>query len=318
MTPGRFLVVLLLALLGATGAFWLSLQRHLPRDASFGPSALPGLAGELPQVDHLSITAADGRHVTIERRGESFGIAEFDGYPADRQRVQKLLAALADLHLASRDVGHLVNQDGAMTVALSGRLAPRQIRIGPAAGPETAYVRIDAADAIGIAGPAPPVDADAGHWLASPLVDIADGAVRRLVYAADTAPLDVARPAPGAPFAWAGARTGTPTAEALATAPATLVVALPVLGARALNRSEPFIAQTVVETFDGLRIEFAGRADPGRHWLRYRAGTVPAPGAAADEIEHARRLAARLQVLGQAFEVDIPAARYAILFPAAD
>jgi hypothetical protein len=318
VTAGRFVVVLVLALLGATGAFWLSLQRHLPRDASFGPSALPGLAGELPAVDRVTITAGDGRRVTLDRRGESFGIGEFDGYPADRQRLQSLLTALADLHLASRDIGRDVGQDGAVTVTLSGRMTPRLIRIGPAAGPDTAYVRIGPATTTGIAGPAPPLDAEARHWLATPLLDIADDEVSRLVYHADTAPLDMARPARGARFTWAGTRSGSPMPEALATAPATLAVALPVLGARAKTDDLPFGPQTLVETFGGLRLEFAGRTRDGQHWLRFRAATVPAPGAADDDAERARRLAARLQLLGTAFEVEIPAERYATLFPAAD
>ena len=197
-------------------------------------------------------------------------------------------------------------------------MTPRLIRIGPAAGPDTAYIRIGPATTTGIAGPAPPLDAEARHWLATPLVDIADNEVSRLVYHADTAPLDIARPARGARFAWAGARSGSPIPEALATAPATLTVALPVLSARAKADDLAFGPQTVVETFGGLRLEFAGTTRDGHHWLRFRAGNVPAPGAADDDAGRARRLAARLQLLGTAFEVEIPGERYATLFPAAD
>jgi hypothetical protein len=315
MTAGRFAIVLLLALLGVAGAFWLSLQRHLPRDTAFGPVALSGLAGELTLVDRIVITGNDHRQVTLERRGETFAVAEFDGYPADRKRVQTLLAALADLRLAAADAGHGAVDDTATTVELTGRLAPRRVRIGRSAGPDTYSVTIEPTGATGVAGPLPPLDTEADHWLSSPLLDIADSEVHRLVYTADTAPLVVERASPGEPFAWSGSRAGTPTPPAVAASPATLAAALPVLGARRLAASTPFVARTAVETFSGLRVEFAGHVSDGRHWLRFAASVVPATNPSGDDQERARRLAARLQAIGAAFEVDVPAERFASLLP---
>lgn len=315
MTAARFAIVLLLALLGAAGAFWLSLQRHLPRDTAFGPIALPGLAGELPLVDRIVITDHDHRQVTIERHGEAFAVAEFDGYPADRKRVQALLAALADLRIAAQDAGRDAVDDAATTVELTGRLATRRVRIGRPAGPDAYSVKIDPAGATGTAGPLPPLDTQASHWLSSPLLDIADADVRRLIYASDTTPLILERASPGGPFAWAGSRAGSPTPPALAASPATLATALPVLGARRLTGSTPFVARTAVETFGGLRVEFAGRVADGGHWLRFAAHPLPATHAGGDDEERAHRLATRLQAIGAAFEVEVPADRFAILFP---
>ena len=95
-TTRRFALVLALGLLASSGAFWLSMQRHLPRDASFGTEALPGLAGRLTEVDRLRLTGADGNTVTLARRAGHFVVEERAGYAADAARVHALLAALAD------------------------------------------------------------------------------------------------------------------------------------------------------------------------------------------------------------------------------
>lgn len=311
-------MVLLLALVGATGAFWLSMQRNLPRDPNFGPVALPGLAGELPNVDRITLSAADGSHVTLVRAGTSFGVGEFANYPADRHRVHELLTALADLHLASGDGRRAIDETHAVTVDLAGRLSERRLLIAPAPGPEIVYVRLAGSATVGIAGPPPPIDTDPHHWLASPLIDIGAAQLSRIGYHVDTAaPLELVRDAPEAPFALGGSRPGTTVSPLLATAEPDLGAGLEVVGARP-RAPAPFAPMTTLETFAGLRVEFSGRQEAAHHWLSLEARLVPPHHAPADDVERAKRLADRLNAIGSAYEIEISAERFAALFPSAE
>ncbi len=315
MSATRFALFLVLALAGATGAFWLSMQRTLPRDTDFGPPVLPGLAGELPLVDRITLSARGEPRVTLVRRGSAFGVAEFGGFPADRRRVHELLTALADLHFAGRATGPPIAAEQGIRIDLSGRLTPRSLLVGAPAGADTAAVQVLPGETSGIAGHIATIETDSVRWLISPLFDVQPDEVARLSYLVNGASLELARPAVGAPLSWTGARAGQPTPAALATSPPSQFEQLDILGARPLGTNRRFVAETVVETFQGLRLELAGHRDAdGTCWLSLRASAVPA--GADDDAEHARRLAEKLNTIGSEYEMAIRSERFDRLFPA--
>lgn len=314
MSATRFALFLVLALAGATGAFWLSMQRTLPRDTNFGPPALPGLAGELPLVDRITLSARGEPRVTLVRKASTFGVAEFGGFPADRRRVHELLTTLADLHFAGRATGPPIAAAQGVRIDLSGRLAPRSLIIGAPAGADTAVVQVLPGENSGIAGRVATIETDRRRWLASPLFDVQPDEVARLSYLVRGESLELARPAAGAPFAWTGARAGQPTPAALATSPPTQFEQLDIVGARPLGTNRRFVAEAVVETFQGLRLELAGHRDTdGTCWLSLRASAATAGG--TDDAEHARRLVEKLNTIGSEYEMAIKSGRFDRLFP---
>jgi Domain of unknown function (DUF4340) len=60
--------------------------------------ALPALLRMLPSADRVQI-AQGGRTLTLERRGQSWGLANRGGYPVRQDMVRRLLNALAELRL---------------------------------------------------------------------------------------------------------------------------------------------------------------------------------------------------------------------------
>lgn len=324
MSARRVAVTLVLGLAGASGAFWLSMQRHLPRDASFGVPLEPGLAGRLTDVDRIRIREGGTVRVTLERRAGHFVVLERAGYAADAHAVRDLLASLADLKRVA-PIGRARDAPGrgapdTVSVELEGRLPPLAFDLGAAAGPDTRYVRTRAAGLVE-AGPAPTVALDPGAWLRHEVIDLRPAEVRRLVFERGALGVALERAAPDAPFALAAGRGATP--PALAGTPADLLEHLTLEDVRAVGAgaagatpSDP-VAVTRVETFAGLVVECRGHTDGARHWLRVAARYLPGGAATAEEADRARAAAARLGAMEQGYEVDIPADRYARLFPGA-
>jgi len=317
-TPARFALLLALGLLASSGAFWLSMQRHLPRDASYGTQALPGLAGRLTEVDRVRLIAADRTTVTLTRRDGHFVVEERAGFAADPTRVHALLAALADLKIAER---HPVARsqwaargpEPGTRIDLSGRLPARSLVVGAPVGPENVWLRVGEDDEVLEAGPALSVDAHPGYWLRKRLIDIAPDDVVRIEYGPPASALVIERGERGAPFARRGPAAPATTQASLAQLQPTLLRALDVQDVRAA-RGSPAMLRTVVETYAGLHVECHGYAEGSQRWLRLTVRHVPAAGAGAQDSERAREVAERLAAASAGFDLQIAPARFAELF----
>jgi hypothetical protein len=255
------------------------------------------------------------------RTAGHFVVAERDGYAADGARVHALLAALADLKIAEH---HRVPPEGwagmggGTRIELGGRLPPLLVTLGQAVGPENAYVRVGAATEVLEVGPAPQVPVQATYWIRQRLLDIAPATVRRLEYGTPPAVLALEREGPGLGFAWGGPRAGQRAPAALAAAEPTLASALDINDVRRATAAAACAAHTALETRAGLRVELCARGvTDGRHWLSLATRYVPGAGLAPEESDRAREAAATIAAATAGFEFDIPAARYAEIFPTA-
>jgi hypothetical protein len=185
VSPRRLFVLLALALAVTGGAFWLSVQRSLPRDPDYGAPVLPGLAAELDAVTQLRLVGAGNRTlVTLDRGGGRWIVAE-EGYPADPQRVRRLLVALGELHvlepktedparyatLAVEDVEDPKAQS--LRLELRGLREPVALLVGRAAAGQGAYVRVPGRRQAFEARPALDVARSPRDWLARTIVDLA-------------------------------------------------------------------------------------------------------------------------------------------------
>ena len=314
----RLVLVLGLALVASAGAFWLSMQRQLPRDARFGIEALPGLAGQLPNVDRIQLRTAAGTVTTLARREGHFVVLEQGGYAASGVRVHDLLIALADLRVARRrrvtpaqwpEFGLAPG----VRVELGGRLSTVALSIGERTGPENAYVRIGDADEVLEVGPAPVIDAEARAWLAHPLLDIAPGEIRRI--ASDSGAS--VRLAPDQPFI-AEVVAGGRAARARAHRPdASIVQDLDFDALRPVTGGTTERHATI-ETYAGLRVDCAGYVEGTHHWLRISAAVATPADTTTFEATRVADAAARLNARAGGFEFDVPAAAYGRLFSAPD
>lgn len=316
MTPLRVALLALAALLATGGAFWLSAQRHLPRETLAGDPVLPQLRAALNDVTELRLSRGDGAAVTLRRTAQGWTVVE-RGWRADAGKVRKLLldlAALAVVEEKTHDPARypvLGVEDVASPTATGTRIDLRTAKgaihtliAGKSAGAREIYVRAAGAQASYLARPQLAVETVPARWLDTTLLDI--GAAQLRAVTLETA----------------GKPPRTLEGEALSPALAGALQALNLddVRARALEPAEAAAAQRArFVTWDGLVVEIAGREDGPRRWItvatrldpaavRPRPASVPAPAtvAAVQASELAQRLAGH--------EFEIQAYRYTSLF----
>ena len=146
--------------------------------------ALPALARLLPFADRVQI-AQGGRSLTLERRGQSWGLASQGGYPVRPEMLRKLLNALMELRLleprtadpallgrlgldaASGTAVSVVETDGAVIGAIIAGHA--RVR---AAGPAELYVRSAGQAQSWLAQGAIQASADPADWIDHDILSI--------------------------------------------------------------------------------------------------------------------------------------------------
>ncbi|MGI9413829.1 MAG: DUF4340 domain-containing protein [Hyphomicrobiales bacterium] len=97
MTPKLFfgLTVAAAASLAAAGVVYYNAQTWAPNTAS-GEALLPDLATRAGNVASVSVKTADNT-VTVVKKGESWGIAERAGFPADSDEVREVVVGLTQM-----------------------------------------------------------------------------------------------------------------------------------------------------------------------------------------------------------------------------
>jgi hypothetical protein len=336
VNPTRFLALLVAALAVITFAFWLSTQRYLPRDESFGARVLPGLEARLDEVKGVRIVGAGGRTlVTLDRPDGRWEVAE-RGYPADATRVRTLLNALAALQVVEPKTREAANharlgvedvgQAGAAGVRLDvrGPESPVSLIVGRDAEPDGVYVRVpDEAQAL-LARPRLDLPRDPREWLARAVLDVAPSRIQSFEI----------EPAGQRP--WRGEKdsravlhfavTGLPTGRTLYAPDAADVLANALAGFEAEDVERVTVApaapvggaRAVYRTFDGLVVTLHGREDERGRWVRFEFAHDPAlparfPPGAADEapgIEQVRATADRLASTTDGWWYRVAADRY--------
>jgi hypothetical protein len=313
----RFLALLVAALAIITFAFWLSAQRYLPRDRSFGTPVLAGLAPSVDDVRSVRIVGAGNAVlVTLDRPDGRWRVAELD-YPADGRRVRALLRTLGELHMLERKTRDPANyarlgvEDVAsatatgLRVELRGAAGPVALIVGREADPSSGYVRVAGAAETLLATPRLDLDREPRAWLARTIVDVTPARVQAAeITRAGSAAWRAERPARGAPLAFAGLPAGRELDDGASEIVANALAALELDDVRDARTFTPAGAEShaTYRTFDGLVLAFTGREDGDARWLRVDASVDAAqadrfpPGAGDDAPgdEQVRAEAARI------------------------
>ena len=109
MSPRRFAMLMVAALIALCGALYLSSRRNAPADVR-GAALFPTLAAELNTVTQTSITkGAAAPAVTLHKTGERWTVAQRGDYPADVAKLRRLLEALGDARIIEEKTAEASN-----------------------------------------------------------------------------------------------------------------------------------------------------------------------------------------------------------------
>ena len=339
MTARRLAILLTLAALVASAAFWLARPRTAPRDASVGVAVLSGLAGRLDAVSAIRVMGAAAEPlVTLERVNGTWRVRE-SGYPADAPRVKRLLVALGELKVVEAKTAEPARYaalgveepttPGATSVRLEleGLGAPTGLIVGHAAGTQGTFVRV-AGQAQSFEGrPGVEVARTPREWLARGFLDLAAARVESVRVERSGEPAwDAQRTERSAahfsvPNLPRGAElTNAGAADSSASAFGNLefddVRAAPAATAGEKRQ------RTTVRCSDGLVVTLSASAAGTEHWLalearfdaalaaRFAAG-APKDAPTAAEVE---KQAAALNVTAAGHEYRVPAYRFDAIF----
>jgi len=303
---GLLSLVAAAVVLVALAVLVLSRGDRLAGDAAAGGRALPGLADKLGEVAAIRMTRGV-MAIDLRAGDRGWAVVEKGGYPADQDRVRKLLLQLGELELiepktdkpellARLDLDDPAN--GKSTeIALQNRNGARlgQIVIGRdrpsdiAKGEAGVYVRKSGSDRAWLARGSFALGGDILSWLDRRIVDIAPTRVASVVLtAADGSAAIVARSSADQPFAIdAPPADGRPKPDAALAAPAGALDQLELTDVkRATDGPTPKDNTTTAAftTFDGVVIGLRLSPPEVGDWLTIQA-TGQATGSGSSEAE---------------------------------
>ena len=262
---------------------------HALSGAPAGERALPGFADKLGSLAYLRLTRG-AVTVNFKELGQGWMIAEKDAYPADQERVRKLLLQLAQLELleaktdrpellprldlddpANGKSTEITAQDRAGAVIgriIIGRSRPSEIARDEAG----VYVRRPGSDQAWLARGAFELGGDALSWLDRRVIDIAPARLASVVLTApDGSSAILARRSPDLPFALDGAPADShPKPDAALAAPAGALEALDLADVKPAAEEpipENGVATAAFTTFDGLVVELRLSPPDQGDWL---------------------------------------------------
>ena len=273
-------------------------QRTSTGPAGAGDMLVPDLEAALGEIDRVTVVRANNETVaTLEKRPESWVVADKNGYVANAAKLRQALTALAEARVLEQKTstpelyGRIGVQDvtaadaGGISIALSapGRELPTII-LGNAEGSKYRYARRAGEAQSFLIDRNPDVPRAAAQWVDSVIVDVrgervrevtithADGEVVRISKAsAELANFDVAGVPEGRELSYPG------VANTIGNALRELNLEDVEQGAAAAEQP------TVVEyrTFDGLVVRITGVERNDESWISLEASADPATAAAA-------------------------------------
>jgi len=321
MTARRVALLLIASLVVIALAVWLSSNRHGETATLAGTPVLPGLEkNSLNSVTEIRLSKGDGTKTTLKKGATDWSVGERD-YPADSGKVRKLLLDLSALNVVEEKTRVPENypalgvEDTDSPKAAGTRVdavtAAKTISVivGKSSGAKSGFVRAVGSPQSVLAAPVISVDADPRRWLDRTLIDISQERVKEIaVKPAESPGYTASRPNKDqADFAVADVPKGrelSSPAAADAIAGSLSSVSLDDVQ-RTPQTPPPGVSHAVFTTFDGLKIDVAGRKDGTRTLVSF------APTSTAKETEaEAKTLAARLN----GWEFEIPSYKYDGLF----
>jgi hypothetical protein len=325
MTARKVVLLLITSVVVIALAIWMSSGKNVDRPAQAGQTILTGLdKGALNSVTEVQLVKGDGSKTTLKKGTDEWSVSERE-YPADSGKVRKLLIDLAALNVVEEKTRVADNypalgvEDVTSPKATGTRVdvvTPAKtysLIVGKSSGAKSGYVRVVNAPQSFLAAPIITVDADPKHWLDHTLIDIAQERVKEVVikpaegqgytatrekkeqtdFTVPDLPKGRELSSPAAPDAVAGS-LGSVSLDDVQHSPTT-----PPTG----------ISHATFTTFDGLKIDVAGRKD-GTRTLISLTPSATAPAAEAE--------AKTLDTRFKGWEFEVPSYKYDGLFRPVD
>jgi hypothetical protein len=321
MTARRVTILLIAAVLVIVLAVWLSSKRQVERGTLAGDPVVTGLEkNALNSITEVRLSKGDGTRTTLKKGATDWLVGERE-YPADSGKVRKLLLDLAALNVVEEKTRTPENypvlgvEDTTSPKATGTRVdavtatKTYSLIVGKSSGAKSGYVRVVNMPQSFLAAPLIAPDADPRRWLDHALIDIPQDRIKEFVV----------KPAQGAGYTASRATKEQPD-FAVAEVPkgrelSSPAAADPIAGSlagvslddvqRAPTTPPAGVSHAVFNTFDGLKIDVAGRKDGSKTLVSFTPSSI------AKETEaEAKTLAARLN----GWEFEIPSYKYDGLF----
>jgi hypothetical protein len=321
MTARRVTILLIAAVLVIVLAVWLSSKPQVARDSLAGDPIVPGLEkSTLNSITEVRLSKGDGTKTTLKKGSTDWSVAERD-YPADSGKVRKLLLDLAALNVVEEKTRTPENypalgvEDPTTPKSTGTRVdvvtaaKTYSLIVGKTSGAKSGYVRVVNAPQSFLAAPLITLDADPKRWLDRTVMDITQDRVKEFaVKPAEGPGYTGSRPNKDqSDFTVAEVPKGRELSNPAAADPiAGSLASVSLDDVQHAPQTPPAaVSHVVFSTFDGLKIDVAGRKDGTRTVVSFT------PSSTAKETEaEAKTLAARLN----GWEFEIPSYKYDGLF----
>jgi hypothetical protein len=321
MTARRVTLLLIAGVLVILLAVWASSKRPVERDTLAGAPVVPGLEkSTLNAITEVRLSKGDGTKTTLKKGASDWSVAERE-YPADSGKVRKLLLDLAALNVVEEKTRTPENypalgvEDPTSAKAAGTRVdvvtaaKTYSLIVGKSSGAKSGYVRVINAPQSFLAAPLITLDADPRRWLDHTLFDIPQDRIKDFtVKPAEGPAYTASRPNKDqSDFTVAEVPKGRELSSPAAADPiAGSLAGVSLDDVQRVPQTPPAgVSHVVFSTFDGLKIEVAGRKDGTRTLVSFT------PSSTAKETEaEAKTLAARVN----GWEFEIPSYKYDGLF----
>jgi hypothetical protein len=321
MTARRVTILLIAGVLVIVLAVWLSSKRQVERGTLAGDPVVAGLEkSALNSITEVRLSKGDGTKTTLKKGATDWSVGERD-YRADSGKVRKLLLDLAALNVVEEktrtpDYYPALGVEDTTSAKATGTRVDAvtaaktySVIVGKSSGAKSGYVRVVNTPQSFLAAPLITLDADPRRWLDHTLIDIPQDRVKEFaVKPADGPAYTATRPNKDeADFTVAEVPKGRELSSPAAADPIAGSLAGVSLDdvQRAPQTPPAGVSHAVFSTFDGLKIDVAGRKEGTKTLVSFT------PSSTAKETEaEAKTLAARLN----GWEFEIPSYKYDGLF----
>ena len=321
MTARHVTILLIAGVLVIVLAVWLSSKRQVERGTLAGDPVVAGLEkSSLNAITEVRLSKGDGTKTTLKKGATDWSVGERD-YPADSGKVRKLLLDLAALNVVEEktrtpDYYPALGVEDTTSAKATGTRVDAvtaaktySVIVGKSSGAKSGYVRVVNTPQSFLAAPLITLDADPRRWLDHTLIDIPQDRVKEFAVKPAEGPAYTAtRPNKDqADFMVAEVPKGRELSSPAAADPIAGSLASVSLDdvQRAPQTPPAGVSHAVFSTFDGLKIDVAGRKEGTKTLVSFT------PSSTAKETEaEAKTLAARLN----GWEFEIPSYKYDGLF----
>jgi Domain of unknown function (DUF4340) len=184
MSRGRFVMLLIAAVLVLCSALYLGARRNGAEPRAAGTAFLPGLSTELATVSEIDLRKGSPTPgVTLHHAGTQWTLAQRSDYPADVSKVRKLLLSLADAKVVEEKTSDPANfsrigvsdpaQPGAAgtDITLTVKDGKREVIVGKPIG-EGNFARHGGENRSFTIEPGITADVEPRAWIDSRLIDV--------------------------------------------------------------------------------------------------------------------------------------------------